>query len=143
MRATFMAEESAERDGAAIRAGTGDATAAFEKALAEESRVKYVFTLYVAGARARSQRAIENIRRLCEEHLAGRYELKIVDIYQQPALAQDAQIIAAPTLVKKVPPPLRRLIGDLADEGSLRVSLGIKVSEEPDQPLAPTPPDSS
>lgn len=124
-----MTGDTAGQHGDFVHAEPRDATAAFEKALADEPQAKYVFTLYVAGARSRSQRAIENIRRLCEEHLAGRYELQIIDIYQQPALAEDAQIIAAPTLVKKIPPPLQRLIGDLANEGNLRISLGIKSPE--------------
>jgi circadian clock protein KaiB len=137
-----MTEHNAKQDDDSMGASMDDATAAFEKALADESHANYVFTLYVAGARSRSQRAIENIQRLCEEHLAGRYELQIVDIYQQPALAQVAQIIAAPTLVKKMPPPLQRLIGDLTHDGSLLVSLGIKVPEEPEQPPMKSPRDS-
>jgi circadian clock protein KaiB len=103
-----------------------DLAAAFERAAAGESDVHYILTLYVTGMRPRSQRAIENIRRLCDEHLAGRFELQIIDIYQQPTLAQDAQIIAAPTLVKKLPPPLRQVIGDMSDDGRVLVALGIK-----------------
>ena len=76
----------------------------------------------------RSRQAIDNIRQLCEEHLAGRYDLEIIDIYQQPALAKDAQIIAAPTLVKKLPPPVRKVIGDMADPGRVMVVLGIAAS---------------
>jgi len=113
--------------------------AALQEAAADRSRVRYVLTLYVTGMRPRSQRAIENIRRLCEEHLAGRYELEIVDIYQQPGLAKDAQIIAAPTLVKELPRPLRRIIGDMSDDGRVLVALGIKVPEEPEPPGAAAP----
>ncbi len=136
-----MNQEPVNQDDHSIRAGPADTTAAFEKALADESRARYLFTLYVAGVRPRSQRAIENVRRLCEQHLPGRYELQIIDIYQQPELAEVAQVIAAPTLVKKIPLPIQRLIGDLTREGSLLVSLGIKVSEEPQQP--PIPRDST
>lgn len=132
-----MTQDPAKQD-----ADQGDVTAAFEQALADEPRIRYIFTLYVAGARSRSQRAIENIRRLCEEHLAGRYELQIIDIYQQPTLAQGAHIIAAPTLVKSIPPPLQRLIG-LKDDGHLLVSLGIKVPGEPERPPKPSPRDPS
>ncbi len=85
--------------------------------------------------RPRSQRAIENIRRLCEEHLRGHYELKIIDIYQQPGLAEGAQIVAAPTLVKMLPLPLRKLIGDMSDEGRVLVALGIQVPEKPVEPI--------
>ncbi len=91
-------------------------------------------TLYVAGMRPQSQRAIENIRRLCDEHLAGRCELRIVDIYQQPAAAQSAQVIAAPTLMKQLPPPLRQVIGDMSDDGRVLVALGIKTPEAREPP---------
>jgi circadian clock protein KaiB len=104
--------------------------AAFARAAAAEAETRYVLTLYVTGLRPRSQRAIENVRRLCDEHLAGRYELKIIDIYQQPALAQGAQVIAAPTLVKELPPPLRQIIGDMSDDGRVLVALGVKVPEK-------------
>jgi circadian clock protein KaiB len=111
----------------------GGLAAAFEHAAADQPHLNYILTLYVTGLRPASQRAIENIRRLCEEHLAGRYDLQIVDIYQQPALAQDAQIVAAPTLVKKLPPPLRQVIGDLSDDGRVLVALGVKLpgNQEP------------
>jgi len=118
--------------------GTAELTTAFERAAADQSQVRYVLTLYVTGMRPRSQRAIENIRRLCDEHLAGRYELQIIDIYQQPAYAQAAQIIAAPTLVKKLPPPLRQIIGDMSDDGRVLVALGVKVPEGREPPGTPT-----
>jgi circadian clock protein KaiB len=105
----------------------GPLTAALEKALSDESDARYVLHLYVTGMRPRSQHAIENIRRLCEDYLPGRYELKIIDIYQQPELAAGAQIIAAPTLVKSLPLPMRKLIGDMSDEGRVLVALGVKV----------------
>ena len=98
---------------------------AFERALAESPDSHFVLRLYVSGMTPRSRQAIDNIRNLCEEHLAGRYDLEIVDIYQQPGLAKDAQIIAAPTLVKKLPPPLRKVIGDMGDPGRIMVVLGI------------------
>ena len=73
----------------------------------------------------RSRRAIHNLTKLCEEHLSGRYDLEIIDIYQQPTLAKGEQIIAAPTLVKKLPLPLRRVIGDMSDPGRILVVLGV------------------
>ncbi len=121
-----MAEDKTQQNDIAENDYTGE-LAAFEKALADQSHVRYILNLYVAGMRPRSQRAIDNIRRLCDEHLPGRYELRIIDIYQQPALAESAQIRAAPTLVKKLPLPLRKLIGDMSDEGRVMIALGIEV----------------
>lgn len=79
-----------------------------------EGRGRYLLRLYVTGATPASRRAIENARALCREHLAGRFRLEVFDIYQMPALARDHQIIAAPTLVKVLPSPLRRFVGDLS-----------------------------
>ncbi|WP_245327440.1 circadian clock KaiB family protein [Hymenobacter fodinae] len=86
--------------------------------------------LYITGATPNSTRAVRNIKALCEQHLRGRYELLIIDIYQQPALAKREQIIAAPTLVKKQPLPVRRLIGDLSETKRVMEALGL-----PDLPL--------
>ena len=98
---------------------------AFEKAVAEHPQGRFVLKLYISGMTPRSRRAIENLQKLCEEHLPGRYDLEIIDIYQQPGLAKGAQIIAAPTLVKALPPPLRRVIGDMSDPGRILVVLGV------------------
>lgn len=76
---------------------------------------RYVLRLYVTGSTPRSARAIENMHRICEEHLAGRYDLEVVDIYQRPDAAREFQLVAAPTLVKLLPEPLRRIVGDLSD----------------------------
>jgi len=84
---------------------------------------RYVLRLYVTGLTPRSTRAIENVRRICEEHLEGRYELEVIDVYQQPTLAKGEQIVAAPTLIKKLPLPLRRVIGDMSN--TERVLLGL------------------
>jgi circadian clock protein KaiB len=84
---------------------------------------KYLLRLYVTGTTGRSMRAIENVRRICEEHLRGLYDLEVVDIYKNLPLARGDQIIAAPTLIKRLPEPLRRLIGDMSDEQ--RVLLGL------------------
>jgi circadian clock protein KaiB len=97
----------------------------FEQVIAEAPDARFVLRLYVSGMTPRSRQAIENIRNLCEEYLAGRYELEIIDIYQQPHLAKDEQVIAVPTLVKKLPLPLRRIIGDMGDPGRIMVVLGI------------------
>jgi circadian clock protein KaiB len=102
----------------------------FEAAIAGNSKDRFVLRLYVSGLSARSRQAIENIRRLCEEHLAGRHELQIIDIYQQPELAKDQQLIAAPTLVKKLPLPLRKLVGDMHDSTRVLIMLGITAQAE-------------
>jgi len=98
------------------QAGAGDPPAG-------PAAARYVLRLYVTGSTPRSARAIENMRRICEEHLAGRYDLEVVDIYQRPEAAREFQLIAAPTLVKLLPAPLRRIIGDLSDVD--RVLLGL------------------
>ena len=84
---------------------------------------RYVLCLYVTGMTARATRAVSNVREICDEHLEGRYDLEVVDLYQQPLLAREEQIIAAPTLVKKRPLPLRRIIGDMSQRD--RVLLGL------------------
>ena len=91
--------------------GRKDATAEFEQALAQTGQGHYVLRLYLTGNPSRSLNAVQAVKALCEQHLNGRYDLEIVNLCQQPELAQAAQIIAAPTLVKELPPPLRRLIG--------------------------------
>lgn len=108
-----------------------DDVAAFEKAAKPLSlKKKYVLRLYVAGINPRSSSAIKSITTICEEHLKGHYELEIVDIYQQPTLAKGEQIIAAPTLIKKLPLPLRRFIGNLADEDRILVGLDLRPKKQ-------------
>jgi circadian clock protein KaiB len=99
--------------------------ATFERAARTSRTDRYVLRLYVTGMTARATRAIENVRAICEEHLAGRYDLEVIDVYQQPALATEAQIVAAPTLIKKLPLPLRRIIGDMPDRHRLCCRLGL------------------
>lgn len=86
----------------------------------------YVLRLYTAGSTPRSLRALTNLKRICEEHLAGHYELEVIDLYQQPALAAGEQILAAPTLVKQLPLPLRRIIGDMSDQERVLVGLDLR-----------------
>lgn len=100
------------------------ATEANKKSLAQpRQEERYVLRLYVTGMTPRSTQAFGTIKAICEEHLQGRYDLEVIDIYQYPALAKDEQIIAVPTLVKKLPVPLRRLIGNLSVHE--RVLLGL------------------
>jgi circadian clock protein KaiB len=101
------------------------ATKAFEKALATGPTDKYVLRLYVAGASSRSRHAVLRARKLCETEFAGNFELEVIDVYQQPILARDGQIVATPTLVKEFPPPVRRLIGNLSDTAGLFVGLDL------------------
>ena len=97
----------------------------FERAVKDNPQGHFVLQLYVSGMTPRSRRAINNLQKLCDEHLPDRYDLQIIDIYQQPGLAKGAQIIAAPTLVKRLPLPLRRIIGDLSDPGRILIVLGV------------------
>ncbi|MGA3113360.1 MAG: circadian clock KaiB family protein [Syntrophobacteraceae bacterium] len=101
-------------------------TELFEKALAEGESQKFILSLFVAGMTPRSLRAIENARQLCDRYLKDRCELEVIDVYQQPGLAKDAQVVAAPTLVKKLPPPLQRFIGDLSDPEPILIRLALK-----------------
>ena len=101
-------------------------TEEFEKAAAERDRAKYVLRLYVTGMTPKSTLAIANVRNLCKKYLAGRYDLKVVDIYQQPHLAKEKQIIATPTLIKELPLPPRRLIGDMSDTARFLVGLDLQ-----------------
>ena len=91
---------------------------------------RFVLRLYVTGGSARSAWAIRNVRRLCEGRLAGLSDLAIIDIYQQPALARDADLVAAPTLVKERPPPQRRFVGTMSDLGPLLADFGLEAGPE-------------
>jgi circadian clock protein KaiB len=104
---------------------TSRTTQAFEKALTTASTGKYVLRLYVAGATERSHRAVLRARQLCEAELKGNCELEVIDVYQQPILARDGQIVATPTLVREFPRPVRRLIGNLSNTAGLFVGLDL------------------
>ena len=104
-----------------------DDTEEFDKSLQKGDMQTYLLRLYIAGMTDKSVRAVQNIRKICDENLNGRYELEVIDIYQQPELAHDAQIIAAPMLVKKLPLPLRRLIGDMTDKERILVGLDLRL----------------
>jgi circadian clock protein KaiB len=107
-----------------------DKVEVFEQALKDSEDKKYVLRLYIAGVTPKSTQSIVNVKKICEEHLRGRYELEVIDIYQQPILAKGVQIIAAPTLVKKLPPPLRKFIGSMADVDRILVGLDLKPKAE-------------
>ncbi|HKW27190.1 MAG TPA: circadian clock KaiB family protein [Terriglobales bacterium] len=97
----------------------------FQQQLAEERRATYALRLYVAGTNLHSVRAIENTRRLCSEYLRGKCELHVIDLYQQPALAQRDRILTVPVLVKLSPPPSVRFVGDMSDTDKILRGLGI------------------
>ena len=92
------------------------------------AEAEYVLQLYITGATPNSMRAVRNIKEICEAHLAGRYELLIIDIYQQPELARQEQIVAAPTLIRVRPLPRRQLVGDLSNRSAVLISLGVPQS---------------
>lgn len=98
----------------------------FEESLKTKSGEMYTLRLYIAGISPRSTRAVANIKDICETYLKGRYQLEVIDIYQQPTLSKGEQIIAAPTLIKKLPRPLRKFIGDMADVDNILVGLDLK-----------------
>jgi circadian clock protein KaiB len=106
------------------------ATEAFEKALDPKPDTQHILKLYIAGNTPRAQVAIMNIRKVCEEHLKGRYQLEVIDIYQKPELAKGEQIIATPTLIKFLPLPLRRVIGDLSKTERILVGLDLIVPDK-------------
>ena len=87
---------------------------------------KFTLKLYVTGQTLKSERAIANMRRICEEELKGQYELLIIDVLERPQLAEDEKILATPTLIKELPPPLRRVIGDLSDIDKVLLGLDIQ-----------------
>jgi len=103
--------------------------ASFKRAAGAPRADRYILRLYVTGLTPRSSRAVKNLKAVCDEYLAGRYDLEVIDIYQQPVLARGEQIIAAPTLIKKLPLPVRRIIGDLSDRE--RVLIGLDLFREP------------
>jgi circadian clock protein KaiB len=105
-------------------------TKSFEKAMGAGRKGKYILRLYVAGATERSRQALARARQLCDVELQGHCELEVIDVYQQPILARNGQIIATPTLVKEFPPPVRRLIGTLEDTARMFIGLDLQIRGE-------------
>lgn len=102
------------------------ATKEFDISIAAKSPDKYILRLFITGATSRSVLALSNLKKICEEYLEGKYELEVVDQYQNPSLAKEEQIIAAPTLIKKLPLPFRRIIGDMSNEEKVLKGLDLK-----------------
>jgi circadian clock protein KaiB len=101
------------------------------------SQSQYLLKLYVTGKTPKAEVAIANLRRICDEELRGKYELQIIDVLEHPQAAEDDKILATPTLIKRLPPPLRRVIGDLSDKH--KVLLGLEVQQQGTPPLAVQP----
>ena len=117
---------------APLKSKLRNATEAFEEALKSTplKRAKYILRLYVTGSSTHSMRAVHNLKKICEEHLPD-YDLEVIDIYENPAAAREEQIIAAPTLVKKLPRPLRKFVGDLSNTQKILIGLDIYKRQEP------------
>ena len=98
----------------------------FEKLVADLAQPSYLFRLYVSGSTPRSSVAIANVRRICEQYLPGHYELEVIDVYQQPAATKQAQIIAVPTLIKELPFPPQRFVGDMSNTERIVIGLNLK-----------------
>jgi circadian clock protein KaiB len=107
-----------ERNGARLKS----------KPVKQRPKRKYILKLFITGQTPRSAASVTNLNAICNEYLTGRFELEVVDIYQQPEMARDSQIVAAPTLIKQLPPPLRKLVGDLSDRG--KVLMGLNINED-------------
>jgi circadian clock protein KaiB len=103
-----------------------DKSAEFERLLKEDQHAQFVLRLYVTGLTARSIQSINAVKDLCEAELKGRYELEVIDVSKRPDVAKEENIIAAPTLVRKLPVPLRRLIGDLSDKERVLIGLDLR-----------------
>ena len=128
-----MAKPNNENNGKGpLKSKLRNATEAFEEALKGRAlkRAKYILRLYVTGSSTHSMRAVHNLKKICEEHLPD-YDLEVIDIYENPAAAREEQIIAAPTLVKKLPRPLRKFVGDLSNTQKILIGLDIYKRQEP------------
>lgn len=103
-----------------------DSVRAFAAAAARAKDQPYALRLFVAGTSPASLRAVASVREICDEYLAGRYQLDVVDVYQQPSVARDDQIVAVPTLVKRSPLPTRKILGDLTDKARVLACLDLE-----------------
>ncbi len=94
---------------------------------------KFALKLYITGKTSKSERAINNLKNICDEELGGQYEMKVIDVLERPQLAEDEKILATPTLIKELPPPLRRIIGDLSDKEKVLLGLDLQPYIKPPQ----------
>ncbi|NQE32898.1 circadian clock KaiB family protein [Microcoleus asticus] len=100
-------------------------TELFEQALSQSQEQYYILRLYIAGTTLQSVTALQNIKKICEQHLQGRYELEVIDIYQQTEAAVAENILAVPTLIKQLPTPLQKIIGNLSNTEKVLMGLNI------------------
>jgi circadian clock protein KaiB len=133
-------DDSEQNSNGELKGRRRSATAAFEEALKVSSirRAKYILRLYVTGSSGRSLKAVSNLKKICEEHFPNDYDLEIIDIYENPSAAREEQIIAAPTLVKQLPKPLRKFVGDLSNTQKILVGLDIYRRQEANDQLSGT-----
>jgi circadian clock protein KaiB len=122
MKTTFKSIRKSKTKNSAAKKTRGRA--------AKRPATRYALRLYITGQTPRSRQSVENLRALCDKYIPGQFDLEVVDIYQQPAMAAAGQIIAAPTLIKSMPLPLRRLVGDFSDQNRVILGLDIKLDEE-------------
>jgi len=134
--ASYKSENSKSNEKHSLKTRSRSTTEVYEEALKTTSlrRPKYILRLYVTGSSIRSLRAISNLKKICEEHLPD-YDLEVIDIYRNPDAAREEQIIAAPTLVKQLPRPLRRFVGDLSNTEKLLIGLDLYQRQEPNDEL--------
>ena len=120
-----------------LRGKLRNATDSFEAALKRGPlrRAKYILRLYVTGSSSRSLKAIQNLKKICDEHFPDDYDLEVIDIYKNPGVAREEQIIAAPTLVKKLPTPLRKFVGDLSNTKKILLGLDLYERQDADDQL--------
>ena len=132
-------ENSSSEGNGRLKTRLRNATEAFEEALKASPlrRAKYILRLYVTGSSTHSLRAVQNLKKICEEHLPD-YDLEVIDIYKNPTAAREEQIIAAPTLVKKLPRPLRKFVGDLSNTQKILIGLDIYKRQGPEDQLSGT-----
>jgi circadian clock protein KaiB len=104
-----------------------------EEAAARTSKEVVILRLYITGATPKSARAIANIKRICDEYLPGRYQLEVIDLYQHPEATREEDVVVAPTLIKRLPLPLKRLLGDLSNRERVLKGLDIRIEEKPEE----------
>src|ERR1700733_13985687 len=129
MTAKVNRSSKTKRNKSAINARKRSASSTKKKA-PKRPGPRYALRLYIPGQTPRSLQSVENLRALCDKYLPNQFDLEVVDIYQQPAMAAAGQIIAAPTLVKSMPLPLRRLVGDFSDQNRVILGLDIRPDDE-------------
>lgn len=134
-------EDSMSEGNGQLKSKLRNATQAFEETLKSRAlrRAKYILRLYVTGSSTRSLRAVHNLKKICEEHFPNDYDLEVIDIYKNPDAARKEQIIAAPTLVKQLPRPLRKLVGDLSNTQKVLIGLDIYKRQDPKDQLSGSP----